>query len=176
MKRTIAILLFFVFTFNIAGVIVVFKLQQFSIRREIKRQIKRGVSDEELHVIIVNTENSEELSWQKENEFIYKGAMYDIVKKETLADSSIAYYCINDKQETELFAHLDELIRKDMDHRSPVGKTAKKLFQVLSSIFPNEQLALPLHSSKPVLLNNSYINNYSTPDISLSSPPPRSVF
>lgn len=102
--------------------------------------------------------------------------MYDIVKKETLADSSIAYYCINDKQETELFAHLDELIRKDMDHRSPVGKTAKKLFQVLSSIFPNEQLALPLHSSKPVLLNNSYINNYSTPDISLSSPPPRSVF
>lgn len=173
LKQTISILLLFVFSFNIVGVVTVFKLQQFQIRRGIKRQIKRGLSEDDLHVITIHPKNSADLDWQEENEFIYKGDMFDIVKKEIRSDSSIVYYCINDKQEKSLFANLDEQVKKQTDRNSPTNQLAKKFFKFLSSIplqEKNESASVEQNSSKLISLCE---NNYTSPEVGIEAPPPK---
>lgn len=151
----------------------VFKLQQLKIRREIKRQIKRGVSEDDLHVISIHPNNASDLNWQKENEFIYQGNMYDVVRKEVLEDATIVYHCINDKQEAQLFANLDEMVKKHMDTDSPANKTAKKLFKIFSLSDVQELhkwASIDFNSTTPL---SRYINHYISSELSIEGPPPK---
>lgn len=118
--------------FDFAGVLVLFKVQQLVVRREIKRQIKRGLRDDELHVITVSSENQHELTWKEENEFEYHGRMYEVVRKQT-SHHSVTYYCINDTQEEALFAGLDELVRRKTDHQNPASGIFKKITELLAN-------------------------------------------
>lgn len=123
------------FVFNLCGYLVFFKVTQFKIRKEIKTILKKKVPEKDLHVISFSLKQVKDIDWEeKDKEFRHQGTMYDIVKRRSTNDS-IFYYCINDKQETRLFAHLDKLINKQLDNdKSPNGRAAKNLFKVLSSI------------------------------------------
>ncbi len=170
---------------NIAGYYPVYKIQQWQIRKEIKKKIKASVPEDELYRIKV-TKNSTELEWVREDkEFIYDGKMYDIVRCESSGDS-ITYFCINDTQEMMLFQKLDELVQKNMDsdsseepeqnddfgHRRPVKRAAKifySLHYLLSENiqFSNYRFSSPLHRD----LENFYVS----PVRSCDFPPPRQL-
>ncbi|MDP1802854.1 MAG: hypothetical protein Q8L81_15945 [Bacteroidota bacterium] len=100
-----------------------------------KTFLKKGVPENELHVIKFPVNKLSEIEWTKEGkEFRHKGSMYDVVKFETEKDS-ISYYCVNDVQETMLFAHLEEIINQQIDNdKSPAGRAAKFLFKIFNSL------------------------------------------
>lgn len=167
------IFLLVVFTSNITGLLFVFKLQQLQIRREIKRQIKKGVPENELHLITVKQGQEEQLDWQNEKEFIYEGTFYDVVRIETRTAGATLYYCINDTQEEALFANLDALIKQYSEKQQSKGKMAKKLLKlapvVLSRDIPGTEPAVV----SVVPLQGCYSNQYNSPILSIPAPPPK---
>lgn len=91
---------------------MLFRVQQYQIRRDIKRQIMRGIPDEALCALSLSEANASEFFWLEDDEFFYRGSMYDVVRKVALSETEAVYYCINDVLEEKLFAHLDLLVKR----------------------------------------------------------------
>ncbi len=118
MKALISYLLLFVFLFNILGYIIVFKITEIEVKRELKSKIKSS----ELHLISFSKNDFDQINWIEEGkEFILNNNMYDIVKKET-SDKMVLLYCIDDKQETQLFSNLEEHINKHIANQQSKNK------------------------------------------------------
>lgn len=162
-----------VLVFDFAGVLVLFKVQQVSIRREIKRQIKRGLREDELHVITVTAENKHELTWEEENEFEYRGNMYDVVRQETL-NGSTKYFCINDRQEETLFANLEDLSRRKADSHSPNSMLVKKIADLFANVEAAQQTAFLQPSCLAGCYGTFQLHKYPTPYMNIVVPPPQS--
>lgn len=175
-KKTFSILLLTAFLFNLFGYFPLFKMAQHKIQKQIKTLLKKGVPKNELYVISVALNKVNELDWKKEGkEFRHKGAMYDIVKQETKG-GFVFYYCVNDKQETQLFAHLEELVNQQINNdKSPAGKTAKNILKLLSSfnyISSNKITFEQENSENAKRFSYSYF--CSLVFIEVSTPPPNS--
>jgi len=56
-------------------------------------------------------EAQEKLRWEKAGEFEYKGKMYDVIDKETVADV-ILFRCVWDQKETHLNTQAKDLMEK----------------------------------------------------------------
>ena len=173
MKKSLAVLLLFLFLFKLGGYLLFHNFQQAQIRREIKTAIKQGIPDNELTIIEVSEKKSELLTWKDKHEFWYQGALYDIVKTEETSSGTVKYHCINDTKETVLFAHLDDLVKKSMD-----GKSKHNL---------SLQFSFPLYyeNSNGYLLNNQseisirkkgnfgYSSSFDSPLLLIDNPPPQ---
>ncbi|MGE0561829.1 MAG: hypothetical protein AB7O47_08440 [Flavobacteriales bacterium] len=175
-KQTFAILLLITLLFNTIGVVVLFKIQQYQVKKEIKQRIKQDLPPEELTTIVLTQQNSHEFDWEHEREFRYKRIMYDVVKKERVNETTTLLHCITDNQETALFAKLNEEVKKNMDSKNNGTSPLKNVFKLLSSIyFPNEEITLHLDAfliKKPLV---SYSCYYQMPFIDITSPPPELV-
>jgi len=99
------------------GHMITFKMQQYHIHNEMKQKIDNVVSKNREDLILlkipetIERNNFAVFQRMHEWEFRYYGYMFDIVKKEIHNDTTW-YYCIYDKQETQLLANLDTLLRK----------------------------------------------------------------
>ena len=60
--------------------------------------------------------------------------MYDVVRKMMYGDT-VWYYCLEDEKETQLFVHLDELVRQELDQNSERKQQREKILVLLSSLF-----------------------------------------
>lgn len=172
-KRIPAILLLLSFSCGFSGVLVLFRLQQIRIRREVKSRIERGIPDSALQVILLHPANAAEFEWQGADEFGYRGDRFDIVRKEVLSDTSTLYYCVNDRQESRLLASLHVLVKNKSDRNTPAGRAAVKLhgFYYLLPIQAPKSEALPgLARPAPVW---HYADHYISPTIRIIFPPPR---
>lgn len=151
---------------------MLFPLQQFRIRKEIKSHIKHGLSEDELQSISFTPELSADMIWMKDHEFSLHGEMFDIVYRDTCPDGSIQLYCINDKQEKVLFEHLDDLVRKSTRHDDPASRTASQLFQVFSFYVapPTPELTSGDYFSSGFAA--AYVWGYMSPDLHTNCPPP----
>lgn len=175
LKRTFSILLLCLFAFNLAGFFFVFKVQQYRIRREIKQYIKQGVPENELALITVTPENENQLDWKHKKEFRYKGTMYDVVRKEIINKTTIIYHCVTDTQETVLFAHLDEMVSKNMDPKNDQNSPVKNLLKQLSiPYYPPEKPYWSLFQIYTAIIYE-YTFLYSSPSLNIISPPPKIV-
>lgn len=122
-------MLLLILLFNFSGHFVTFKITQRSIKKEIKRKIKNHLPETELAVFTFSLSDLNKIDWEeKGKEFWLNGNMYDVVKKQENADS-ISFHCINDKQEKELFANLEELINRQMNSDAQSNNTSLKKFQ-----------------------------------------------
>jgi hypothetical protein len=110
------------------GYFIVFKCLQFNVRSEIKSVIKEGMALKDLSLIKIHiskySPDENLLSWKEENEFLYKGNMYDVVRQEAHYDT-IYYYCINDLKENELFSGLDKQVNDQMNNHAKSGNYHK---------------------------------------------------
>ncbi|MFA6402757.1 MAG: hypothetical protein WCX31_14230 [Salinivirgaceae bacterium] len=174
MKRAISIVLLLVFVFNTGGFIVLFKIQQVQIRKEIKRQIKENLDSQELAIIRVTTENQNQLHWEHAKEFQYGGIMYDVVKKVVIDNLTTVYYCITDTQETILFDKLDILVNKSMDAKSDGNHPLKNLLKFLSNLYSlvNNKWSFYLNG---VALFTGYIEAFNEPLLDSIFPPPKMI-
>lgn len=150
---------------------MVFKVQQYEVRKEIKTRIKQGVPIDELVRIEVTAHNAHELDWEHSREFRYRGTMYDVVRTQVVDAQTTVYYCVNDDQETELFAELDQLVQKSMEAEGKGRSKRTGPFKLLPCIVPGA-LAHPstqILSIAPCIGGHS---SYLRPWLPISSPPP----
>ncbi|MCE9539538.1 MAG: hypothetical protein K8R85_10000 [Bacteroidetes bacterium] len=177
MKKVISIFLFGIFLFNMAGYFIAFKSFQYQVKKEIKAEIKKKINPNELTIIVIDKKQINKIDWlEKGKEMYYHGKLYDIVRH-TENDTSITYYCINDKQEELLFANLEEHIAMHIAANKPIkNQTSKKLANnVIKLYFSNEQSI----KFNTVLLNSppfySINLSYKSSIIETDTPPPEFV-
>lgn len=100
-------------------------------------------------LISLNNNESKRLSWENENEFRYKGEMYDVIEKKT-DGNKVQIRCVSDKKETALLIEYQK-----NNKRNAANSTIVQLI--------NAQFVLPAdHSLKPVVrLINNYFKDHS---------------
>jgi diacylglycerol kinase family enzyme len=175
LKRTLSILIIFVFVFNFGGFYLIIKAKQYAIRKEVKRKIKRGVPDNELIPILVNHKNEAKLDWKHSKEFRYNGEMYDIVQQEKNTDGSITYYCIWDSLESEVFNDLDKLAAKETDKQNrgiiELLKTNHLFIQTSHNKYDAE-ITIDLYALNTMYSNKRIMAVY----LEIDNPPPEVSF
>jgi len=173
MKKLVSVILLILFLFNSAGYYLVFKINQNKIRSQIKTEIKLSLNTNELKKITFSFFEIKSINWVKENkEFIYKNNMYDVVKSEK-TDTGVTFYCIDDKQEKELFANLDEHINTHSATNNKKNKTHKNsldsFFKLYYSIKKSEKIFLNEEAIFYFSKNRIYASN----SLEIDSPPPQ---
>lgn len=119
---------------------LIFKVQQFALRSEIKQQIKAGIPDHDLvRIAIANawqTENNDRIEWEHGKEFRFDGQWYDVVKSEAKQDSTV-YLCIHDAKENQLFARLDAMTLNALSEPDTEEKRTTYTFVLISKYHTN---------------------------------------
>lgn len=82
-------------------------LQRFETRKIAKELIYEGLQESEL-IAIHSREFGNQLHWEKEHEFEFRGMLYDIVRTETCGGDTI-YYCWIDHAESRVKKKLNSL-------------------------------------------------------------------
>ena len=167
-----------VFIFDMTGYLMVFKFHQSHIRKQIKQQIKNGISEDELQLFSISHKEYNQLEWVREDiEFRIGANMFDIVRNERTADS-VYLQCVNDKEEELLFAQLDEMIRKKMEQESSASQNPSrqwgKLYKLFSCVIPQNKSQCSCEEFVPDLFNETSFL-YLSPYLEISSPPPDPV-
>lgn len=136
MKKLISIVLVFLLVALSWFPVLVFKHQQKIVRKEMKKVIKNGVPEHQhVHFYLDELQlNKVHLQWMHENEFRFKGEMYDIISRDT-CDGRLKLICIHDVKESGLFAQLDKLIDQNMTSNAPMQSQRKLLHQLIQSLF-----------------------------------------
>ncbi len=174
MKKTISILLLSLFLFNSVGYYIFFKIAQVEIKKEIKREIKLGLNVEQYQAIRFSTTEINNINWiKKGKEFLYKDQMFDIVSAK-VEEGHITYYCINDRQEKELFADLELQVLKQIESNknSKSNSSKKSIENVIKIYFYEEPLNMEFHNTS-TFINTDYARSYESADLFISTPPPR---
>ncbi|MBL0308375.1 MAG: hypothetical protein IPP77_01330 [Bacteroidetes bacterium] len=171
MKRLGLLILLFIFIFYSTGLLLIFKVQQYRVRTEIKAQIKRGLSNDQLHVITAYPGNAAMFLWEDKNEFRYQGVMYDVVRKRRVEQATI-YYCINDEQETGLLASIEQQFDKNDDTRKSSTVPMKNLLRILFSLFYEPAPSLWIRTPDILLSFQEYTHQYPCRVKEVLSPPP----
>ena len=174
--RPMAFILLMVMLANTAWYYPVTQYHRVQIRREIKRRIKNSIPEDQLHTITVRSETDPSLKWiHKGKEFRFRGMMYDVVRLQK-TDSSITYHCINDMEETLLFAELDQKVQQQMDHQDNGGSgiLAKKILKAITAnlyLNPNyPSINQPVYS---LIHQSGYTDYLTAPAREILTPPPQ---
>ena len=156
MRILLAISLLLLLLFQTASYLLVFKIQQYQIRKEIKQQIKAGVPEDELVLLKIplsleSSAHNDQFQRIHDREFRYQGEMYDIVRQEQHGDTTW-YYCLWDEKESELFAQLDEQVAQQMNQNPAQKKQHEQLDRLLHALY--------LTDSKYYLFSKFINNNH----------------
>jgi hypothetical protein len=173
LKKTISILLCLALLTNSVGFLIIFKFLQSQAQSDIKAMLQCEIPMEKLELIAISNHNQYKQNWKKENnEFLYEGRMYDVVKMKISKDTTY-YYCINDTREEDLFANQAELIKQNVNDSIAHNKTAQKLFQQLVQDYFFSKSELNLFAGISRLNPANLRNNYSSFILDIPSPPPK---
>jgi hypothetical protein len=127
MRPMVATGLLLILLLPAAGSQLYFGFRFHQIKKDIKRQLKQGVPDDELELLKIprSFETGADPRFERihAREFRYLGRMYDIVRQETRGDTTW-YWCIHDFRESALFAQLDGLAGRPRMATGPAGKAA----------------------------------------------------
>ena len=171
LRKLIIILLSFCFLLNITGYHIIFYLRQEEIKSEMRAAIRLQSynAQETDFVFSVNDRRvMDQLGWEGDDEFSFKGEMYDVIEKK-IEDGKLIIRSIADRRETALL----NTIRGHWNQNEKSNKVADELFQLLQSLFHSsktEEFGL----IKPLVHRMSFIS-FSLPSqvIKIPTPPPR---
>jgi len=159
----------------LAGTYIILKNQKKIIRKEVKRNIIKGIDQEQLVLLKFHKkEIFNLLRWEHSKEFEYNGEMYDIVNTENKGDS-VYYYCWWDYKETALNKELRELTMSALEKDKRSNEQKKLLRNYYKSLF----VSFTIYHIKPdsILKKRDTIFPsllYTNPSYKPSEPPPKS--
>lgn len=173
MRKLVSYSLFFLFTWQIIGFVGYFEFSHYRLKKEIKTLLKQGVPKDELVYFSFDQQQLKELVWLKKNEFDLNGNLFDVVRRRT-SNGKTHMECISDKQETILFAHLEESVSMNLGddhHQTPISNWMKILhFPIQISENPIEQSIINLDSLHEDVFG--YLPNSSLKSVRIETPPP----
>ena len=114
-----------------------------------------------------------DLNWKEENEFEYKGEMYDVARIDRSGEN-VFIYCIRDEIEEQLIANFEKVTgtNSTKDKITPstgVLQTNLHLIAIQNEKFSFERI------SDSILYSGSYLINYHSVHLKSPTPPPRPV-
>lgn len=166
MRKLISFLLAITFLFNIGGYYLWFCVLQNNIQKEIKHEIRRGIKDDDLCLLILTPANEHTFHWIKpEKEFRHLGEMFDVVKSKIIIHKKY-YYCIKDTREKQLIA----IYNKTHNTKKDSEKRLKRAFS-LNLFLQNIQSQHKIYTS--IFKYPSLNIAYHSLSIHITSPPPR---
>jgi len=160
--------------FQSTGYYMSFKIQQQRIRHEIKQQIKAGVPQEEIVLLILSRavqDDRDEFQRIHDHEFRYQGKMYDIVRQEDHGEATW-FYCISDEKETLLFARLDEQVKNEMKNMPGNDRQRERLMQWHNTLFFPETNTLACIDPRCAEQSTPFYFYYTNWDSPPDTPPP----
>ena len=81
MRKYLSLILLIVVLFAGEGWYLSFIYLQHTVREEAEYEIRKGLKDEDLTLIVVTPGREQEITWtKKDREFRYRGSMYDVVR------------------------------------------------------------------------------------------------
>jgi hypothetical protein len=121
LRKYLSVIILMFFLFNIGGYYLWFNYVKNSIQREIRREIRQGLSEKDLTLITVPVNDESGICWIKPGkEFTYMGEMYDVVKIR-IRDNQEFIYCINDHKEKKLVAGFSKMNESSQKARKLLG-------------------------------------------------------
>jgi hypothetical protein len=113
-KKVIAVVLLFIFLYNLSGYYFAFSIQKTGNREAVENLIKvNGLND--LLLIKVAAADEKKIEWENSGEFNLNGKMYDVAFKKQ-AGNILYIYCYQDAKEDHLFASLDLQVKNNIDN------------------------------------------------------------
>lgn len=155
-----------------AGHFFVFKILQQKIRQDVKQQIRAGAPEAELILFkIFKGKPRPAFQQLEEQELRYNEKMFDIVRQENHGDTTW-YYCLADDKETQLFADLDELVKRDMSCNPEQRQRLERLLTLFVLLFfcPHSEDSIA-DAVEEMLSNNYCFSLKSWIDMPLTPPP-----
>lgn len=133
MKKTVAIFLILIFTINLFGGVLLYFIQKSEIQKEFRQYLKHSINEKSLTLIkITESDKSKHLiHFTKNDEFRYKGSMYDIVKKKVIKNT-IYYYCFSDKKEDKLRKNFVNNFKRSDEGSNSARRNFLKLAKMLT--------------------------------------------
>ena len=128
-KKIFSILSAFIFLFGAAGYYLAFTSLDCAVKNEIAQSV-RASHHQTVHFSFSRKELQNEVRFTSsdQNEFIYNGENYDVVKTMEDADR-ISFICIADKKETALFAHFDNKLNEQSSSNTSGNTPVKSVMQ-----------------------------------------------
>ena len=172
MKKIAALIVLILFMVNTMGFYIVFRYNQFVIRREMMAMIMHGEGSGKIVVLRI-TENDKNFRRIDKEEFAYHGKMYDMVSEDTRGDTTI-FYCLHDKKEEELVARYTLYLRHSGGSPVKDNQVLAMLHSLIShALIQNPSLAAlrPATDFNYQVLNTDLIPVY----LAQKAPPPKSA-
>ena len=166
MRKTISIFLILVLLTNLGGCYILFLIQQFNLKEQVEKELKKGISIDKLAEIVIPLNEFRKICWIEQNkEFKLNGKMYDVVKiKEE--NRKIHLFCFDDKKERQLVEKYIKThnSKKDFD---------RKLKRPLINVFFLHQYT-PLNSLIATYVVFGFLENYKSLLFNKLDIPPKS--
>ncbi|GAB3741871.1 hypothetical protein GCM10027594_21440 [Hymenobacter agri] len=135
MKQLSVFVLLAVFLYQLVGVYPVALWRQHEFRRVAESKRRAALPDAALvRVAVAGPAQVTELAWHEEHEFSYRGHLFDVVRQQVRADSTI-YFCWPDKGEEHLLAGLAEHVREFAHPDAGTRKSAQKMLDYLAKLY-----------------------------------------
>ncbi len=173
-RKLVSFSLLILLTFQIIGFVGYFEFAHYQLKKEIKSQLKKGVSKDKLVIFDFNSNQLKELIWLKKNEFNLNDNLYDVVRK-SHKNGITHLECISDKQEKVLFAKLDQNVSSNLgddNQHKPISNWFK-LLQTPAlpvSVFDATNL---IYFKENAIETFYYLEHLSLKSIQKVSPPPQ---
>jgi hypothetical protein len=175
-RKLIAAIFIFALLFNAVGAYMVLESMKYSVRKEIKKKIKRSIPGSELHVLQFAISDLEagtsQIHWIHTGEFRYKGKMYDIVRR-SVQHGYLILHCINDTDEERLFAGIDALVN-DLSCKDPKASHKSRIvIHLLTQVMFQEIPTFKFSTDRMTMLEFGYTKWTMDIYADVPSPPPK---
>ncbi len=169
LKKFFTAFILILFLFNIFGFYVPYLVKRAVIRSEMSSRMEESLPANLIVKISFDLKIHDDVPvWVREGkEFRYKNEMYDVLKSESI-DGKVVYYCVRDKDEKELEASFEKLLKKNQDKE---GKSKNNALKELSKYFPVAKIEVPAIQKK-FNFNSANTCFYKSLGKDILSPPP----
>lgn len=175
MRAVPGILLVVLLLLQSVGTQVLFQVQRYSIRKEIKRTIKQGILEHELTYFTIHNKK-DGLQWMNDHEFAFHGRMYDVVSRKQLPGDSTELACISDDDETQLFAHLGNMVQSIWNSPDQHENNLIIQLSLCSPYLPVAPLNLTVENTPNLKHSANYNRHIINASCDSDTPPPEYSF
>lgn len=122
LQKLIAIVLLGCLLMTTVGYHLVFRVQLHHLKAEMKRNLRNARNRKELTELSFDADQLQQLAWEDEQEFNWKGEWYDVVEKK-MVNGRLHVLCIADKKEKKLLENYQE--NTDKHHKGGLASLVK---------------------------------------------------
>lgn len=154
------------------GYYTAFLIKRSQLRKEMKSFIKSEAGTESLQKLVIPIDQyATSVNFIEENEFIYNGELFDVVRKET-SNNNIIIFCINDTKEQVLLNMAREHFSRNHDQNNSTDKSSSITKNIITEALP-ENPSFMISSVSKIMTGFDYASHMITQYIPVISHPPK---